>query len=115
MGRQAGEVRLLGRGAGHHEEQINCHAAIPQTSPRGTTPTTGRTNGYEDAPTGMLQVAHEFEFLRFRFDYELQKADSEQVRKIYISKIISIRYKDFIADGIGLVNLSGRKAFMCDP
>ena len=46
MGRQAGEVRLLGRGAGHHEEQINCHAAIPQTSPRGTTPTTGRTNVY---------------------------------------------------------------------
>ena len=42
MGRQAGEARLLGRGAGHHGEQINCHAAIPQTSPRGTTPTTGQ-------------------------------------------------------------------------
>ena len=30
--------------------------------------------------TGMLQVAHEFEFTRYRFDYILQKADSEQER-----------------------------------
>ena len=115
MGRQAGEVRLLGRGAGHHEEQINCHAAIPQTSPRGTTPTTGRTNGYEDAPTGMLQVAHEFEFTRYRFDYILQKPGLNRNSKKQIPSILSTNYKDSPPVENPPLSESERKAFMCVP
>ena len=109
MGRQAGEARLPGRGAGHHEEQINCHAAIPQTSPRGTTPTMGRTYGYEDAPTGMLQVAHEFEFTRYRFNYILQKPGLNRNSKKQISTTTSTNYKDFTPNKNPPLSVNGRK------
>ncbi len=108
MGRQAGEARLPGRGAGHHEEQINCHAAIPRTSPRGTTPITGRMNGYEDAPTGMLQVAHEFEFTRYRFDYILLKTNFERSSKKQIPAILSTNYKDLTTAGNPPPPVNGR-------
>ena len=50
---------------------------------------TGRT--LENAPTGTLYAAQEFEFLRFRFDYVLRKRVPNKNEDIKYFPIISTR------------------------
>ena len=64
--------------------------------------------GYEDAPTGMLQVAHEFEFTRYHFDYILQKPGLNRNSKKPIPAMLSTNYKDSPPVGYPPLSLNGR-------